>query len=219
MLADDWAADYDRTDRKIQVLIVDDHLVVRLGLSALLNTQSDLDVIAVAENGPAALALLEERPVDVVLLDLKMPGLSGIETLGLMSENMKARTIAISSNEHDEEIYAAVKAGAQGFVHKEAEAAEILAAVRAVGRGKQAFSTRIRARLANNQMTAGLSSREIEVLHLVALGLTNKEVGRTLNISQFTVRNHLNHIAQKLDASDRTEAIFIAMQTGLISPP
>ena len=219
MLADDWAADYDRTDRKIQVLIVDDHLVVRLGLSALLNTQSDLDVIAMAENGPAALALLEERPVDVVLLDLKMPGLSGIETLGLMSENMKARTIAISSNEHDEEIYAAVKAGAQGFVHKEAEAAEILAAVRAVGRGKQAFSTRIRARLANNQMTAGLSSREIEVLHLVALGLTNKEVGRTLNISQFTVRNHLNHIAQKLDASDRTEAIFIAMQTGLISPP
>jgi DNA-binding NarL/FixJ family response regulator len=132
---------------------------------------------------------------------------------------MRSRTIVISSDEHDEEIYAAVKAGAQGFVHKEAGAKDIFSAVRAVGRGKQAFSDRIRQRLASNQMTAGLSSREIEVLHLVAVGLTNKEVGRTLNISQFTVRNHLNHITQKLDASDRTEAIFIAMQTGLISPP
>ena len=126
-----------------------------------------------------------------------MPGLSGIETLQRMSPPVRARTIIISSHEYDEDIYSAVKAGAQGFVHKEADAAEIFSAVRAVGRGKQAFSTRIRERLANNQLTAGLSSREIEVLHLVALGLTNKEVGRTLNISQFTVRNHLNHISQK----------------------
>jgi len=219
MLVDDWKNGFDSTGRKFRVMIVDDHLVVRLGLNALLGTQSDLDVIALAESGPVALALLEERPVDVVLLDLRMPGLSGIETLELMSDTMRTRTVAMSSYEYDEEIYAAVKAGAQGFVHKEAEAAEILSAVRAVGRGKQAFSNRVRERLANNQMTAGLSTREIEVLHLVALGLTNKEVGRTLNISQFTVRNHLNHITQKLDASDRTEAIFIAMQTGLISPP
>jgi DNA-binding NarL/FixJ family response regulator len=218
MLCDDWA-NTNPVDRKIRVMIVDDHLVMRLGLNAILATQGDLDVIALAESGQAALAILEERPVDVVLLDLKMPGLSGIETLGLMREPMRSRTIVISSDEHDEEIYAAVKAGAQGFVHKEAGAKDIFSAVRAVGRGKQAFSDRIRQRLASNQMTAGLSSREIEVLHLVAVGLTNKEVGRTLNISQFTVRNHLNHITQKLDASDRTEAIFIAMQTGLISPP
>lgn len=215
----DWTINSDGTDRKIKVVIVDDHLVVRLGLRALLSTQNDLDVVGMSESGQAALGLFEECSVDVVLLDLRMPGLSGIETLKRMSPSIKARTIVTSSHEYDEEIYAAVKAGAQGFVHKEADATEIFAAVRAVGRGKQAFSNRIRERLANNQMTAGLSSREIEVLHLVALGLTNKEVGRTLNISQFTVRNHLNHISQKLDASDRTEAIFIAMQTGLISPP
>lgn len=219
MPPDDWENNSHRPDRKIRVMVVDDHLVVRLGLGALLSTQGDLDVIGLAESGRSALALLQERPVDVVLLDLRMPGLSGIETLERMSDPMRARTIVTSSHEYDEEIYAAVKAGAQGFVQKEAEAAEISSAVRAVARGKQAFPARIRERLAANQMTAGLSPREIEILHLVALGLTNKEVGRTLNISQFTVRNHLNHISQKLDASDRTEAIFIAMQTGLISPP
>lgn len=219
MPPDDWTNNSDRTDRKLRVMIVDDHLIVRLGLSTLLTTQVDLDVVALAESGRTALALLQEHPVDVVLLDLRMPGLSGIETLERMNDSMRACTIVISSHEYDEEIYAAVKAGAQGFVHKEAEAAEIFSAVRAVARCKQAFPARIRERLATNQMTAGLSPREIEVLHLVALGLTNKEVGRTLNISQFTVRNHLNHITQKLDASDRTEAIFIAMQTGLISPP
>lgn len=219
MALDDWGIRSHGMDRKIKVVIVDDHLVIRLGLRALLTTQNDLDVVGISESGQAALGLLEECPVDVVLLDLRMPGLSGIETLQRMSPPFRARTIIISSHEYDEEIYSAVKAGAQGFVHKEADAAEIFSAVRAVGRGKQAFSTRIRERLANNQLTAGLSSREIEVLHLVALGLTNKEVGRTLHISQFTVRNHLNHISQKLDASDRTEAIFIAMQTGLISPP
>lgn len=219
MPPDDWADNSDRTDRKLRVMIVDDHLIVRLGLSALLTTQVGFDVIALAESGRAALALLQEHPVDVVLLDLRMPGLSGIETLERMNDSMRACTIVISSHEYDEEIYAAVKAGAQGFVHKEAEAAEIFSAVRAVARCKQAFPARIRERLAPNQMTAGLSPREIEVLQLVALGLTNKEVGRTLNISQFTVRNHLNHITQKLDASDRTEAIFIAMQTGLISAP
>ena len=219
MSLDDWAINSDTTDGKIKVVIVDDHLVVRLGLRALLSTQNDLDVVGMSESGQTALGLLEECSVDVVLLDLRMPGLSGIETLERMSPSIRARTVVMSSHEYDEEIYAAVKAGAQGFVHKEADGAEIFAAVRAVVRGKQAFSNRIRERLANNQMTAGLSSREIEILHLVALGLTNKEVGRTLNISQFTVRNHLNHISQKLDASDRTEAIFIAMQTGLISPP
>lgn len=110
-------------------------------------------------------------------------------------------------------------AGAQGFVHKEAKPQDILQTIRAVGLGMQASPKHISGRLAGDQMTAGLSLRETEVLQLVPTGLTNKEVARTLNISQFTVRNHLNHITQKLDATDRTEAIFIALQTGLISPP
>jgi DNA-binding NarL/FixJ family response regulator len=153
-------------------------------------------------------------------MDLRMPGLSGIDTLRRIAESANpVRTIIISSFKYDEEIYAAIKAGARGFVHKEADSRDILRAIRAVAHGKQAFPKYISERLATDQMTAGLSGREKEVLQLVSTGLTNKEVARILKLSQFTVRNHLNHITQKLDATDRTEAIFVALQTGLISPP
>lgn len=207
-------------DRKVRVMIVDDHPIVRFGMNALFSTQSDIEVAALAESGEAALAILQKQPVDVILLDLRMPGLSGGETLKRIREAAtNARTIVVSSFEYDEEIYAAVKAGAQGFVHKEAASEEILRAIRAVARGEQAFPRHITERLANGQMTARLSSREVEILQLVATGLTNKEVGKVLNLSQFTVRNNLNRITQKLDATDRTEAVFIALKTGLISPP
>lgn len=205
---------------KLAIVIVDDHPIVRLGLNALLSTQEDFEVAGLVESGEAALLLLQRVPVDILLLDLRMPGLSGIDTLGRIAEsNPEVRTIVISSFEYDEEIYAAVKAGAYGFVHKEADSQDILRAIRTVGAGLRAFPKHISERLASDQMTAGLSMREREVLQLVATGLTNKEVAQTLKISQFTVRNHLNHITQKLDASDRTEAIFIALQTGLISLP
>lgn len=206
--------------RKVRVMIVDDHPIVRLGMNALLSTQNDFEVVALAENGEAALAILRNQPVDVILLDLRMPGVSGGETLKRIRQSAtKARTILVSSFEYDEEIYEAVRAGAQGFVHKEAASEEILRAIRAVAQGGQAFPKHITERLANDQMTARLSSREVEILQLVATGLTNKEIGKVLNLSQFTVRNSLNRIAQKLDATDRTEAVFIALKTGLISPP
>jgi DNA-binding NarL/FixJ family response regulator len=216
----DAATNDPENNGKPSILIVDDHPIVRFGLNALLSTQRDFEIAGLAESGEAALKILQKSSVDIVLLDLRMPGLSGTDTLKRVAESThKVRTIVISSFEYDEEIYAAVKAGAQGFVHKEADAQEILRAIRAVGRGMQFFPKHISDRMTNDQMTAGLSVRETEVLQLVATGLTNKEVARTLSISQFTVRNHLNHITQKLDATDRTEAIFIALQTGLISPP
>lgn len=214
------SADDAARDRKVRVMIVDDHPVVRLGMNALLSTQRDFEVVALAESGKAALAILQEQSVDVILLDLRMPGMSGGETLKRIRESgTKTRTIVVSSFEYDEEIYAAVNAGAQGFVHKEASSEEILRAIRAVSRGEQAFPRHITERLANDQMTARLSSREVEILQLVATGLTNKELGKVLNLSEFTVRNNLNRITQKLDATDRTEAVFIALKTGLISPP
>jgi DNA-binding NarL/FixJ family response regulator len=206
--------------RKVRLMIVDDHPIVRLGMSALLSTQSDFEVVGLAEDGEAALALLQSCPADVILLDLRLPGLSGLDTLKRIEATTKAaRTIVVSSFEYDEEIYAAVKAGAQGFVHKEAAGEDILSAIRSVAIGKQAFPKHIAERLATDQMSAGLSARQIEILQLVARGLTNKEVATILNISQFTVRNHLNRITQKLEASDRTEAIFISLQIGLISSP
>lgn len=203
---------------KLRLLIIDDHPIVRFGLTALLGLQEDIDVVGSAGSGPEALEFLAKQPADIVLVDLRMPGHSGIETLHRLREVApQTRPIVLSSFELDEEIYAAVKAGAQGYLHKEAPAEEIIAALRSVYRGQQAFPRRIAERLANNRMTAGLSPREREILELVAKGLTNKEVANTLQISQFTVRNHLNHITEKLEASDRTEAIFVALQTGLIT--
>lgn len=202
---------------KICLLMVDDHPVVRFGLAALLGLQPDFEVVESCADGDSALAVLQTRPVDIVLVDLRMPGLSGIETIRKIRETSpQTRPIILSSFEYDEEIYEAVNAGAFGYLHKDAPAEEILSAIRQVHAGHQAFPKRIAERLSNRQMTAGLSSREREILELVAKGLTNKEVANALHISQFTVRNHLNHIAAKLEVSDRTEAIFVAIQTGLI---
>jgi DNA-binding NarL/FixJ family response regulator len=203
---------------KIRLLIVDDHPIVRLGLTALLGVQDDIEIAGTAESGRDAIQLLEKVPVDIVLLDFRMPGFSGIQTLEkLQAVAPNARAIILSSFECDEEIYTAVKAGAQGYLHKEAPSEEIVRAIRSVHGGHQAFPRRIAERLSSDQMTAGLSRRERQVLELVAKGLTNKEVANTLQISQFTVRNHLNHVTQKLDVSDRTEAIFIAIQSGIIT--
>jgi len=202
----------------IQLLLVDDHPIVRLGLTALLSIQGGIAVVGSASSGREALDMLKTHEVDIVLIDLRMAGLSGIDTLHqIRSSAPSVRSIVLSSFEFDEEIYAAVKAGAQGYIPKEAPPEEIMRAIRAVRAGKQAFPRRIAERLAGKQMTAGLSGREREVLELVAKGLTNKEVASTLDISQFTVRNHLNHITEKLEVSDRTEAIFVALQTGLIT--
>jgi DNA-binding NarL/FixJ family response regulator len=203
---------------KIRLFMIDDHPIVRFGLSALLGMQEDIDVVGTAGDGASALKMLKETPADIVLVDLRMSQMSGIETLQrLKPVAPKARAIVLSSFEFDEEIHAAVKAGAQGYVHKEASAAEILVAIRTVFAGKQAFPRRIAERLSNDRMSAGLSDREREVLELVARGLTNKEVAAALGLSQFTVRNHLNHVTEKLDVSDRTEAIVVALQTGLIT--
>jgi DNA-binding NarL/FixJ family response regulator len=202
---------------KIRLLMVDDHPVVRFGLAALLGLQPDFEVVESCADGDSALAVLQTKAVDIVLVDLRMPGLSGIETIRKIRETSpQTRPIILSSFEYDEEIYEAVNAGAYGYLHKDTPTEEILNAIRQVHAGQQAFPRRIAERLSNRQMTAGLSSREREILELVAKGLTNKEVANALHISQFTVRNHLNHIAAKLEVSDRTEAIFVAIQTGLI---
>ncbi|GGH06593.1 response regulator [Silvibacterium dinghuense] len=204
--------------KQIRLLLVDDHPIVRFGLSALLGMQEDFAVVAAASSGREALDILRQKTIDIVLVDLRMPGFSGIDTLEqIRTQAPRVQAIVLSSFEFDEEIYAAVKAGARGYLLKESPPEEIMSAIRSVFAGRQAFPERIAKRLSESRMTAGLSAREREVLELVAKGLTNKEVANTLQISQFTVRNHLNHITEKLEASDRTEAIFIAIHTGLIT--
>jgi DNA-binding NarL/FixJ family response regulator len=202
----------------IRIFMIDDHPIVRFGLSALLGMQEGIEVVGTAGDGRSALEQLQKTPTDIVLVDLHMAELSGVETLRrLATDAPQVRSIVLSSFEFDEEIYAAVKAGAQGYVHKESSADEILKAIKTVYAGKQTFPRRIAEKLSQRTMSVGLSEREREVLELVARGLTNKEVATTLGLSQFTVRNHLNHITEKLDVSDRTEAIVVALQSGIIS--
>jgi two-component system, NarL family, response regulator len=201
----------------IRVLIVDDHPVVRAGLASLLRKETVLKVVGSAHSAEEALAMLDRAVIDLMLLDLRMPKISGIDMLHLLKSRSNAPAVVIlSSYEYEDEIYRAVKAGAGGYLSKNASRAEIVCAVTTVSAGGKYFPEAIAARIAERESRSSLSPREIEILEMVAKGLTNKEIGQALEISHFTVRNHINHICAKLDAGDRTEAATVALQQGVI---
>ena len=201
----------------IRVLIVDDHPVVCAGLTSLLRRQSGLRVIGAAQTGEEALAVVRRTSVDVVLLDLRMPRLGGIELLPLLrGVTTPPAVLILSSYDYEEDIYRAVRAGAAGYLSKDASRAEIVAAILAAHNGEQYFPPAVAARIAQRQARSSLSARETEILRMVAKGLTNKEIAQVLRISQYTVRNHLNHISAKLEVTDRTEAAMVALQQGII---
>jgi two-component system NarL family response regulator len=202
----------------IRILIVDDHPVVRAGLTSMLGTQAELEVIASAPSGEAALATVGRTQADVVLLDLRMPGMSGVETIQEMKRaGFTARVIILTSFETDEDIYRAVQAGAQGYLLKDTSLKEMVEAIRTVHSGKRFIPRDIAARLAERMMRADLTTREMEILRMLAKGLTNKQIGHALGISDNTVKNHVNSIIEKLEVSDRTEAATTAIQRGLIT--
>lgn len=207
----------EQRDTPIRILIVDDHPVVVAGLASMLATQPGMDVVGSAASGEEALELLRAAPADLMLLDLRMPGMSGIDTLhALRRGKINVRAIILTSFETDEDIYRAVQAGAQGYLLKDARQSDMVEAIRAVHNGKRYFPRDIAARLAERMMRTDLTARELEVLHMLARGLTNKEIGRALDISGNTVRNHVNSIIEKLEVSDRTEAATTAILRGII---
>jgi DNA-binding NarL/FixJ family response regulator len=202
----------------IRLLIVDDHPVVRTGLRTMLQQHQRIAIAGTADSGESAMELLEHSVVDVVLLDLRMPGLSGIGTLRRMLQlSPELKVIILSTYEFDEEIHQAVVAGARGYILKDMPGSEILEAIYRVYNGSTYFPKRIADRLIERRSRPELSNREIEILELVCKGFTNKEIASALQLSQFTVRNHLNHITSKLEVTDRTEAAFVAIQTGIVS--
>ncbi|HZU09487.1 MAG TPA: response regulator transcription factor [Pseudacidobacterium sp.] len=204
-------------NKAVRILIVDDHPVVQAGLASMLATHKDIEVIGSASSGEEALTMAQQDTPDIILLDLRMPGMSGIDTLRALKEaQTTARTIILTSFETDENIYRAIQAGAQGYLLKDTSQDQMLEAIATVHAGKRYIPRPIAARLAERMLRSDLTARELEILEMLAKGLTNKQIGHALAISENTVRNHVNSIMEKLEVSDRTEAVAVAIQQGII---
>jgi DNA-binding NarL/FixJ family response regulator len=206
----------------IRVVIADDHPVVRAGLVALLEAADDIEVVGTASTGLAAVDVAAAERPDVVLMDLRMPGIDGDEaTARIVAANPETRVVILTTYESDDAILSAIEAGASGYLLKAAPEAELLTGVRAVAAGEVALAPGVAALLvkrAASPAPAGpaLSARELEVLRLVAQGLSNREIGEKLFLGEATVKTHLLHAFTKLEVSDRTRAVTRAMELGLL---
>jgi len=208
---------FKKAGSDIRILIVDDHPVVRAGLTSMLGTQPGLQVMGSASSGEEAIEMMKLHSLDLLLLDLRMPGMNGIDTLLAMKRlGIPTRVIVLTSYETDEDIYRAVHAGAEGYLLKNTSQGEMVDAIRAVYAGNRYIPRHIASRLTERMMRSDLTTRELEILRMLAKGLTNKQIGRVLRISSNTVRNHVNSVIEKLDVSDRTEAATTAIKRGLI---
>lgn len=202
---------------KTRVLLVDDHYFVRMGLSVPLNKEPDIAVVAEAQNGAEALAKFREHRPDIVILDGRLPDLSGVEVLAaLRAEAPDARVVMLSVDETEEDVHRAMEAGALGYLGKSAPWETLLHAVREAAQGRTYLPPPLAAHLEARRNRKLLSARELEVLRLVIKGQPNKLIADTLGITEMTVKNHLTHLFDKLDVNDRVSAIAIAVQRGLV---
>lgn len=202
--------------KKIRVLLVDDHAVIRMGLTTAANDAADMDVVADVENGHDAIEAFRKHRPDVVVLDLRLQGMNGVETTRALREEFKTARILIYTNyAKGEEIYLALKAGASGLVLKGMPLDRLLEAIRAVHQGNQYIPSEIAARI-GERLLAQLSPREIEVLHSLARGLSNKEIAAQLGVVEGTVKIHITNIFTKLRVSDRTQALIEAIKRGIV---
>ena len=203
----------------IRVLVADDHPIVRSGIVALLAAEPDIDVVGEAVDGNEAVRLALELAPDIVLMDLRMPGIDGDEaTARILAARPDVRVVVLTTYESDSSILTAIEAGASGYLLKAAPQDEILAGIRSVARGEVALAPSIAAMLVKRVASpaVSLSPRETEVLALVAQGDSNPSIARKLFVSEATVKTHLLHVFEKLGVSDRTRAVTKAMELGLL---
>lgn len=202
---------------KIRILVADDHFVVRMGLTALVNTEPDLEVVGEAADGPQAVTAFEKHKPDLVLMDLRMPIKDGIwATAEIKSKHPNARVLMLTTFDGDTDIHRAMEAGAQGYVLKNSTGDKLIPALRAVAAGQRWIPKEIATRLASRNLFEDLTPRELQVLDQMAKGLANKEIADVLKITGHTVKDHLKSILGKLHVADRTEAVTVALQRGII---
>jgi two-component system NarL family response regulator len=202
---------------RIRILLVDDHLIVRVGLRSLIETQSDMVVIAEASGGEAAPRQFEQCQPDVVLMDLRMPDLSGVQATAIIRQkNPGARVIVLTTFDHDEDIYRALQVGAAGYLLKNIDSDRLVETIRAVYARRYTLPPDVAARLAQRMAGPELSPREHEVLELIVRGRSNKEIGSDLGVAENTVKNHVKVVLEKLGVQDRVQATTRAIQRGIV---
>lgn len=205
-------------ESKIKVLLADDHLVVRMGIAAIISFEKDLAVVGEADNGEDAVRLARELKPDVVVMDIMMPRKNGVEaTIEILKENPAAKVLALTTFGTSQDIRKTLDAGAVGALVKTSSQAEIIGAIRAVASGQRVISKEIENSLKSTMETPRLSSRQIEVLTLVAKGFANGDIARLLGIGVNGVKDHLKNIYSTLNVSSRTEAVTIAINLKLIT--
>ena len=204
-------------DAPIRVLIVDDHSVVRRGIAAIINMEDDAVVVGQAGDGAEAIELWRRLKPDVVLMDLRMPGMEGVEAIRrIRSEDNEAGIIVLTTFDHDEDIYAGLRAGAKAYLLKDVEPEELFRCIRAVHAGEAYLQPKVAAKLAQRMQEEPLTEREEQILKLLAEGKSNRAIGQVLHITESTVKSHMKSLFVKLDVTSRAEAIALAARRGLV---
>jgi two-component system NarL family response regulator len=206
----------------IRILIADDHLVVRSGIAAMLEIEPELNfhVVGQAKNGYEMVELFAQLQPDIGLVDLRMPEMSGLEAIKqIRSQFPEARLIVLTTYDGDEDIYRGLQAGAKAYLLKDTSREELLLCIQTVHTGRSFIPPNVGVRLAERMSSPAPSQREREILRLISVGMSNLEIGKTLQITEGTVKSHMNNILSKLNVSDRTQAVMVALKRGLISLP
>jgi DNA-binding NarL/FixJ family response regulator len=206
-----------KKESKIKIMVVEDHFLVRIGLVSATEVEPDMEVVAESDNGRQAIDLYRRKRPDVVIMDLRLPGMTGTETTRMLTREFpNARVLILSTFGGDEDIYQALQAGAWGYVMKDMPRPQLLEAIRTVHSGRRFIPPEIAVRLAERLPNSELTPRELDVLKLLAKGLLNKEIAASLAIAEGTVKVHVINILGKLQANDRTEAVTLALKRGII---
>jgi two-component system, NarL family, response regulator len=201
----------------IKIIIVDDHPMIREGLAALLSTQPDLMVVAEASDGGEVPSLYRTHRPDILLMDLAMPAIGGVEaTRAVRKEFPNAKILILTMRTGDEDIHRALEAGAKGYLLKESSGAQLFDAIRAIHSGKRYIPAAVALHLAERPPASDLTDREMQILTKMAAGKSNKEIADVLNITESTVKGHVSNILVKLGAGDRTEAVITALKRGIV---